>query len=43
MTLPSGKLKFHKQEPKFYDVENRELMGKSKALPALVKDIAAIR
>lgn len=37
LTLPTGKLKFHKQEPKFYDAENRELTGKSKSLLTLVK------
>lgn len=37
LSLPTGKLKFHKQEPKFYDAENRELTGKNKALLTLVK------
>ena len=37
LSLPSGKLKFHKQEPKFYDVDNRELTGKNKTLLELVK------
>ena len=37
LPLPSGKLKFQKQEPKFYDVDNRKLTGKSKALLEFVK------
>lgn len=37
LLLPSGNLKFHKQEPKFYDAENRELSSKSKSLLTLVK------
>ena len=37
LSLPTGKLKFHKQEPKFYDAENRELSSKNKSLLTLVK------
>ena len=37
LSLPSGNLKFHKQEPKFYDADNRELTSKNKSLLTLVK------
>ena|GEM_PF-6070817 len=37
ITTRRFKVHFRKQSPKFYDTENRELTGKSKALLALVK------
>ena len=37
LKLPSGKLKFRKQSPKFYDADDCEVSSKSKALMTLVK------